>query len=97
MDLTGIGLLTASVVGVFTLQSLKQANESPPKPVNSAFIFVKPAANTTKVQKVVSAALTKKGCKIVAEGSFSAEQIDKGMLIDQVDKIIRYYPCSSLS
>ena len=50
---------------------------------NSAFVFVKPHANTPAVQKVVREKLTEAGCKILSESDISGRRIDKEKLIDQ--------------
>ena len=57
---------------------------------NSAFVFIKPHANTRAAQELVSKTLKEKGCTIVAEGEIKAEVIDKDMLIDQ-----HYYAIAS--
>jgi nucleoside diphosphate kinase len=57
---------------------------------NSAFVFIKPHANTTATQNLVKSTLTAKGLKIQAEGELTGEEIDKGMLIDQ-----HYYAIAS--
>lgn len=57
---------------------------------NSAFVFIKPHANTIKAQSLVKATLEAKGIRIEKEGELTAEQIDKGMLIDQ-----HYYAIAS--
>ena len=57
---------------------------------NSAFVFVKPHANTKKVQDIVKSSFEKKGIKIIKEGELTGEQIDKDMLIDQ-----HYYAIAS--
>ena len=57
---------------------------------NSAFVFVKPHANTTATQKLVKDSFAAKGIKVVAEGELTAEQIDQGLLIDQ-----HYYAIAS--
>jgi hypothetical protein len=92
---TAIALTVAAVAGVtaYTVYSKKEVVVVAPKAVplkNSAFVFIKPAANNTKVQEVVSKTLQAKGCDILKEGEFTAEQIDKGMLIDQ-----HYYAIAS--
>ena len=60
------------------------------KGTNAAFVFIKPHANTTKTQALVSAVLKKKGIKVLEEGELTAETIDKQMLIDQ-----HYYAIAS--
>ena len=59
------------------------------KDVNSAFVFIKPHANTKEAQALVKKVLASKG-KIVAEGEIDAQTIDKKMLIDQ-----HYYAIAS--
>jgi len=58
--------------------------------INSAFVFIKPHANTKQVQELVSTQLKSKGMKIVREGELTGAEIDKGMLIDQ-----HYYAIAS--
>jgi nucleoside diphosphate kinase len=58
--------------------------------LNSAFVFIKPHAVNESVKKMVNAGLGEHGLKIVAEGTLTAEQIDKGMLIDN-----HYYAIAS--
>ena len=50
---------------------------------NSAFVFVKPHANTKAAQDLVKKTLGERGITIKSEGELTAAQIDKGMLIDQ--------------
>ena len=57
---------------------------------NSAFVFIKPHANTPKSQALVSSTLKGKGITISTEGELTGEQIDHGMLIDQ-----HYYAIAS--
>jgi hypothetical protein len=58
--------------------------------MNSAFVFIKPHANTPQTQALVSATLASKNVTILAEGELTGEQIDAGMLIDQ-----HYYAIAS--
>lgn len=58
--------------------------------LNTAFVFIKPHAVNENVKKVVSASLGEHGLKIIGEGSLTAEQIDKDMLIDK-----HYYAIAS--
>ena len=44
--------------------------------MNSAFVFIKPHANTRAVQDLVVAKLTSKRVKILAEGDIAAAKID---------------------
>lgn len=57
---------------------------------NSAFVFIKPHANTAAVQQLVRDGLTARGITIVREGDFTGAQIDEQMLIDQ-----HYYAIAS--
>jgi nucleoside diphosphate kinase len=57
---------------------------------NQAFVFIKPHANTTKVQEVVKSGLESKGIKILAEGEIKGSVIDSDKLIDQ-----HYYAIAS--
>ena len=64
---------------------------SPSAPLmNSAFVFIKPHANTRAVQDLVVAKLTSKRVKILSEGDIAAAKIDKDKLIDQ-----HYYAIAS--
>jgi len=57
---------------------------------NSAFVFIKPHANTTASQALVQKTLKQKGITVLREGELSALEIDRGMLIDQ-----HYYAIAS--
>jgi len=59
-------------------------------PTNSAFVFIKPHANTAQVQALVSAEFKKHGFTVHQEGELTGAQIDKDMLIDQ-----HYYAIAS--
>jgi len=58
--------------------------------LNSAFVFVKPHANTKKVQDLVREELTKRGITVLKELDISGEEIDSKKLIDQ-----HYYAIAS--
>lgn len=45
---------------------------------NSAFVFIKPHANTTAAQNLVQSTLKARGITIKSEGELTAAQIDKG-------------------
>merc|ERR1719380_587079 len=63
----------------------------PPKKVlNSAFVFLKPAAVTDKMKELVKETFEKKGLKVLKEGSIDAKDIDKKQLIDK-----HYYAIAS--
>ena len=57
---------------------------------NSAFVFIKPHANTKAAQAYVKKGLEAKGLNILQEGEITGEKIDKDMLIDQ-----HYYAIAS--
>jgi hypothetical protein len=50
---------------------------------NSAFVFVKPHANTPATQKLVQEKLTAAGCTILSEIDIDGQTIDEQKLIDQ--------------
>jgi len=58
--------------------------------LNSAFVFIKPRANTAKVQEFVKSELVNAGLTILSESDISAETIDEKKLIDQ-----HYYAIAS--
>lgn len=57
---------------------------------NSAFVFVKPHANTDAVNTVVKEQFAAQGIKIIKDGVIPGEEIDKKKLIDQ-----HYYAIAS--
>jgi hypothetical protein len=58
---------------------------------NSAFVFVKPHANTPMVQKLVREKLVAAGCTILSEIDIDGKTIDQQKLIDQ-----HYYAIGTL-
>ena len=58
--------------------------------MNSAFVFIKPHANTSAVQELVTQTFQSKGISILSEGELTGPEIDAGMLIDQ-----HYYAIAS--
>merc|ERR1719218_385437 len=58
--------------------------------MNSAFVFLKPAAVTDKMKELVTATFEKKGIKVLKEGEIKGEVIDKKQLIDK-----HYYAIAS--
>jgi len=58
--------------------------------LNSAFVFLKPAAVTDKMKELVKDTFEKKGIKVLKEGSIEADVIDKKKLIDK-----HYYAIAS--
>jgi len=59
-------------------------------PLNSAFVFVKPHANTEATQNLVRDKLTQSGIQILSESDVTGEEIDEKKLIDQ-----HYYAIAS--
>lgn len=57
---------------------------------NSAFVFIKPHANTDKAQAMVKRQFHTQGISILEEGELTGKQIDEGKLIDQ-----HYYAIAS--
>jgi len=82
--------LAAIVLGAILAWVSRQEKPQEKLSLNTAFVFVKPHANTEKVQALVRETFTKKGLKILQEGELSAETIDEKKLIDQ-----HYYAIAS--
>ena len=59
---------------------------------NSAFVFVKPHANTLQVQDLVRSKLQEVGITILGESSISGDEIDDKQLIDK-----HYYAIGKLT
>lgn len=68
----------------------KDTCESGSKLKNSAFVFIKPHANTEKVQSFVKSKLLESGLTILSESDISGDVIDEKKLIDQ-----HYYAIAS--
>lgn len=66
----------------------KKATDEPLR--NSAFVFIKPHANTPEVRNLARTILASKAISIVREGELAGEIIDKDKLIDQ-----HYYAIAS--
>ena len=64
--------------------------DAPTKLSNSAFVFVKPHANTEATRQLVVDKLTKAGVSILSETDIGGTEIDKRGLIDQ-----HYYSIAS--
>jgi nucleoside diphosphate kinase len=62
----------------------------PRKVLNSAFVFLKPAAVTDKMKELVTKTFQEKGIKVLKEGSIDAADIDKKQLVDK-----HYYAIAS--
>ena len=90
-----IGYGVANYLNRPKLASPSPAPAAPPAPVNaplknSAFVFIKPHANTKKVQDVVEKTFSAKKINILSNGELTAAAIDAGKLIDQ-----HYYAIAS--
>lgn len=65
------------------LRSIEEAaDQEKAQLIHSAFVFIKPHANTNRVRALVSEAFRERGIRVVSEGAISAETIDEQMLID---------------
>jgi hypothetical protein len=82
-----VGVVGGVTIGVMIRS---HAAETEGENKNSAFVFIKPHANTPAAQKLVKSTLLAKGISITAEGELTGPQIDKDMLIDQ-----HYYAIAS--
>jgi hypothetical protein len=83
--------LAATAMSAYSISSkLKQSDCAAAETKNSAFVFIKPHANTTKTQNLVSSTFKEKGINVVREGELTGKQIDDGRLIDQ-----HYYAIAS--
>lgn len=88
----GIAALTAATVAAFKMGNSCTANKktSEKELLNSAFVFVKPQANTEATQNLVRAKLIEAGITIISECEVTGEKIDADKLIDQ-----HYYAIAS--
>ena len=87
----GIASLVAASVIASASPALNQSSECKAAgDVNSAFVFIKPHANTKVAQDKVTAEFKRRGIQIRQEGELTGEKIDEDMLIDQ-----HYYAIAS--
>eukprot|EP01041_Mallomonas_annulata_P010508 gene10510-21916_t len=91
------GLITGFALGYgvaayFRTQAECSSTTPAQSPVvkNSAFVFIKPHANTNHVQMLVRDTFKSKSIQILSEGELTAAEIDSGKLIDQ-----HYYAIAS--
>ncbi len=77
-----IGVISSGSLAV-TLGVVMSSSHCASEDANTAFVFIKPHANTAAAQALVKRTLAKNHIAIKAEGELTAAQIDKGMLIDQ--------------
>jgi hypothetical protein len=77
--------LFIATAGLFMLHNKVQASEGTcdAELLNSAFVFIKPHANTKKTQKLVHDQLVKSGMKILSDREIDGSVIDEKKLIDQ--------------
>jgi hypothetical protein len=78
-------ILFAATATLFTFYAKRAASEKTcdANLKNSAFVFVKPHANTPMVQKLVREKLVAAGCTILSEVDIDGKTIDEQKLIDQ--------------
>jgi len=102
---TGTELLFFAVTAtLFTLQAKRAAGSDATGATckagelrNSAFVFVKPHANTPAVQKLVREKLVAAGCTILSEKDIDGKTIDEQKLIDQHYYAIGMYYCNTVA
>ena len=103
MASTGDFVLFAFTAVLFTLQirAVRAVDTCDGQLLNSAFVFVKPHANTLAVQNLVRDKLVQAGIKILTEVDISGDEIDSKKLIDQhyyaIGKFGEERPCALLS
>ena len=86
-------ILFAATATLFTLYGKRVASEKTCDGLkNSAFVFVKPHANTPQVQALVREKLVAAGCTILSEMDIDGKTIDEQKLIDQ-----HYYAIGTLT
>ena len=83
-------VLASTAIGLFAMRNKFVSHADNKKIDNSAFVFIKPHANTAQTQTLVKRMLNEKGLTIKSEGELTGPEIDKGMLIDQ-----HYYSIAS--
>jgi hypothetical protein len=76
-------LMFAATAGLSIWKAKAAVESCDAELLNSAFVFVKPHANTVKVQDLVRKTLQSKGVTILSEVPITGEVIDKKKLIDQ--------------
>lgn len=83
MKLFSMDLLLFTATAGLSIWKAKSDKSCDAPLTNSAFVFVKPQANTASVQDLVRNTLKSKGVTILSEADISGETIDKKKLIDQ--------------
>ncbi|KAL3770672.1 hypothetical protein ACHAWU_004371 [Discostella pseudostelligera] len=79
-----------AAASVFSKKAASSSSSDSCSLKNSAFVFVKPHANTAATQKMVRDALLAKGIEILSESDIDGKTIDEKKLIDQ-----HYYAIAS--
>ena len=82
--------MTPDTCGATASITTPTATSPPQKLLNSAFVFVKPHANTEKVRDLVMNKLASAGINILSQADIGGEEIDRKGLIDQ-----HYYSIAS--
>jgi len=82
--------ITAAVAVAYKMKKDSEAKSCSASLVNSAFVFIKPHANTEATQALVKDKLTRAGITIKSESDISGDIIDEKKLIDQ-----HYYAIAS--
>lgn len=72
------------------LSAIGYSEDEPEELKNSAFVFIKPHANTDKTRDLVRKTFEERNIDVVSEGELTAQEIDDGQLIDQ-----HYYSIAS--
>lgn len=78
-----IFVATASLFLLHKKVSASSTCDAPGALKNSAFVFVKPHANTVAAQELVKQQLVKAGIEILSERDIDGKTIDENKLIDQ--------------
>lgn len=90
MAVGGAYLLSRSLSSQQNQQIASCEGEANEGTKNTAFVFIKPHANTPTTQTLVSRVLQMRGINVLQEGELTAEDIDRDRLIDQ-----HYYAIAS--
>lgn len=85
-----VASLILSSIEVVVAKDIDTTCEATNKPSNSAFVFVKPHANTPATRELVMGKLTKAGITVHSESDIDGTEIDERGLIDQ-----HYYSIAS--
>jgi hypothetical protein len=92
---SSVFVFAASAAFLTLLKKVSAADTCVADLQNSAFVFIKPQANTKATQNLVRTKLKEAGISITSEGDIDGTVIDKKKLIDQHYYAIGTY-CSSV-